>query len=320
MTNFGFFIRFAFILLSFSAFSNEIDGKMIEHQEVFLFSETFGDKNNPAILLNAGAGSQSIVWADEFCQKLSEKGYFVIRYDYRDTGLSPQVDDEKNPYNIRDLAQDALNILKKYNIQKAHFVGFSMGGQIAQFIGAYFPEDVLSLILIGTSTDFRPGFEAFEGKFKNEGLSPPHPNYVAWATRKVDLEAQTLDEKVDDYVNTWRRLDGNSPKFREDYYRQEGLRNYTRTKLQMPYLKHAKAMRASFGTHEKAPALIKVPTLIIQGAQDPVFGIDHGKSLNTQIKNSTLMIWEGFGHAISPQNFDRLIDAIDTFLKSHFPI
>ncbi len=293
---------------------------MLEVQEASLFSETFGDKNNPAILLNAGAGSQSIIWADEFCKSLSEKGYFVIRYDYRDTGLSSQTDDEKNPYDIKDLAQDALSILKKYNIQKAHFVGFSMGGQIAQFIGAYFPEHVLSLILLGTSTDFRPGFEAFEGIYKNQGLSPPEANYVTWATRKVDLASQTLDEKVDDYVNTWRRLDGNSPEFREDYYRQEGLLNYTRTKLHMPYLKHAKAMRASFEDHEKAPPLIKVPTLIIQGAQDPVFGIDHGKSLHSQIKNSTLMIWEGFGHAISPQNFDRLIDAINMFIKSHFPI
>ncbi|MBS0185007.1 MAG: alpha/beta hydrolase [Proteobacteria bacterium] len=306
------------ILVGFYGIFNKVESKHSETQKITLFSEAFGNKNHPAILLNAGAGSQSIVWADVFCKKLAEKRYFVIRYDYRDTGLSSQVQDEITPYTIHDLAKDALNILKKYHIQKGHIVGFSMGGQIAQFLGAYYPDHVLSLILIGTSTDFKPGFDAFEGKFKNEGLSPPNQNYVTWATRQVDLDAQTLDEKVEDYIKTWRYLDGNSPRFNKDYYRNEGIRNYTRTKLHKPYLKHARAMKSSFKDHKKAPSLIKSPTLILQGAQDPVFGIDHGKKLNSQIKNSTLLIWDDFAHAISPQNFDRIIEEIDRFIKSHF--
>ena len=304
------------VLISFYSFFKEVDGKMSESQEIFLFSEAFGDKNNSAILLNSGAGGQSIMWADTFCKKLSDRGYFVIRYDYRDTGLSSQVDYEKNPYDIQDIAKDTLVILKTHNVQKAHFVGFSMGGQVAQFMGAYYPEHVLSLILLGTSTDFKPGFDAFEGN-QNKGLSAPDPGYVAWATRAIDFKGQTLDEKVEDYVETWRRLDGNSPEFREDYYRQEGRRNYRRTKLQTPYINHSKAMRASFEDHQKAPSLIKATTLIIQGGQDPVFGRDHGKSLKDQIKNSELIVWEDFSHAISPQNFDRIIEEIDKFIKKN---
>lgn len=274
-----------------------------------------GIKKNPAILLNAGAGDQSIFWSDTFCRKLSEKGYFVIRYDYRDAGLSSQIDYEKNPYTILDLVKDALSVLRKYKVNKAYFMGFSMGGQVAQFAGAYYPEYVQGLILLGTSTNFKPGFDAFEGKITSEGLSQPDSAYIKWATRKVDFESQSLEERVKDYIEKWRRLNGFPQDFKEDYYRQEGIKNYTRTSLYSSYLNHAKAMKESFEEHAKAPSLIKAQTLIIQGKEDPVFGIDHGEALKAQIKNSELVIWEDFGHALCPQNFDRIIHKIDEFIK-----
>lgn len=214
-----------------------------------------------------------------------------------------------------------MRVLEKFHIRKAHFLGFSMGGQVGQFVGAYHPDHISSLILLGTSTDFKPGFDAFSGDIKkdsdNKKLSPPKPDYVAWATRDVNVSHQTLDEKVDDYIKTWRRLDGESHNFNEDHYRKEGVLNYTRSRLHTPYLSHAKAMKASFEDHENAPALITASTLIIQGGHDPVFGIDHGRALHSRIKNSKLIVWEDFAHAVSPQNYDRLIEVVDQFLKKN---
>lgn len=280
-----------------------------------LFSETFGDRHHPAILLNAGAGNQSITWPDVFCQKLSEKGYFVIRYDYRDTGLSSAIDYDTHPYTVMDLAQDSLRILKQYHIKKAHFVGYSMGGELAQLVGAYYPRYAKSIILLATSTDFQPGFNAFAGKFSTQGLSAPHPDYVKWATRSVDSSQQTFDQKVQDYVITWKMLDGSPKNFAEDFFKTQGRLSYTRTRLQQPYLNHAKAMKATFALHHAAPALIRIPTLIIQGAKDPIFSPDHGRDLAHKIQHSKLIVWDDFAHAISPQNFDRIIDTMDQFIR-----
>jgi len=74
-------------------------------------------------------------------------------------------------------------------------------------------------------------------------------------------------------------------------------------------------MKASYELHRHAPSLIDVPTLIIHGKKDPIFGIDHAKDLNSKIKSSNLIIWDDFAHAISPKNFTQIINAIDDFIK-----
>lgn len=282
-----------------------------------LFSESFGDIKNPAILLNAGAGEQAIIWPDAFCEQLANKGYFVMRYDYRDSGLSPTVEYDKKPYTVLDMADDALQVLRQYGVKKAHFVGYSMGGQLAQLVGAYRPDHALSLILMGTSTNFQPGFEAFEGRHSKASLSPPQPFWVAWATRKVDGASQSLAQKIDDYVETLRLLDGQTPDFDAPFFHNQARAMLTRTPLQTPHVNHVKAMRASYALHASAPARIKVPTLIIQGSNDPVFGPDHGAALHSAIKGSELITLKTFAHAISPQNFEPLASTIDAFIRKH---
>ena len=74
-------------------------------------------------------------------------------------------------------------------------------------------------------------------------------------------------------------------------------------------------MQASFDSHNKALELIKTPTLIIHGAKDPIFPMDHGRNLEKRIQNSELLIWDDLGHAISPRHFSRLAEAIDSFIR-----
>jgi pimeloyl-ACP methyl ester carboxylesterase len=280
-----------------------------------IFSETFGKKDHPAVLLNAGAGNQSIIWPARFCKDLAAKGYFVIRYDYRDTGLSDEIDYEKNPYNALDLAKDALTILKKYDIKKATFVGYSMGGQVSLVAAAHFPASVQNVILIASSSNFKPGFEALEGKLVTEKPSPPHPDYVKFIHSMPDFSKLSLEQKVDVYVDMWRSLDGNPENFDEEFAREQAREGYARTKLQNPYAVHSRSMKASYELHREAPALVKAPTLIIQGDKDPVFPVDHGEDLREKIKNSQLLVLKNFGHAISPRNFGRLVEAIDSFIR-----
>ncbi len=316
----NFILTLFFLMVLMMTFSSlgikEQPQQKADDGKINLFSETFGDKNNPAIILNMGAGGQAIHWPEEFCKKLAERGYFVIRYDYRDTGLSQDFDFDKEPYDILRLVFDTHQILDQHGIVKAHYLGFSMGGQLAQIGAGFHPRRMKSIVLIGTSTDFRPGFDAFEGKYSDKGLTPPHKDYVNFINSLSSKKDLTEEEKISDYVQKWKMLDGNPADFDEEFFRKQAVETFSRSKLQNPYINHSKAMKLSYDFHEKAVGLIKLPTLIIQGKNDPVFPMDHGADLNKKIAGSKLVVWDNFAHAISPRNFDRLIVETDNFLKN----
>jgi pimeloyl-ACP methyl ester carboxylesterase len=282
---------------------------MVKANGVTLWTESFGAKQNPPILLIIGAGSQAILWPDEFCQKLAKEGFFVIRYDHRDSGKSSAVNYPKQPYTVMDLSKDATAVLDYYKIKKAHIVGFSMGGQIAQFLGAYFPSRVLTLTLMATSTSFKEGFDAFAGN-PIEGLSPPKDYYVKWATRGVDQTKQTTNERIKDFVHSWKLLNGDKIPFDTALYTQIAKDSLTRSKLTNPYSGHALAMKASFADHKRAPGLIKAPTLIIHGSEDPVFEVDHAEALHDTITDSELVIIDNMGHNLNTHFYDEIIALI----------
>ena len=128
--------------------------------------ETFGDSVEPAILLVMGLGIQMLGWHEGFCQMLVDRGYFVIRYDNRDVGLSSKIEDGPQPdlmrllagdfssasYTLDDMADDAAGLLDALGIEKAHVVGVSMGGMIGQTLAIEHPDRVLSLTSIMSTT------------------------------------------------------------------------------------------------------------------------------------------------------------------------
>src|SRR3954451_3945908 len=128
--------------------------------------ETFGDGSNPPLLLIMGLGAQMIVWDTEFCQQLADRGFFVIRFDNRDVGLSTHFDDAPVPdiaaamqgdtssasYTLSDMASDAAGLLDALGIRAAHIVGASMGGMIAQTFAIEHPDKTLSLCSIMSTT------------------------------------------------------------------------------------------------------------------------------------------------------------------------
>lgn len=124
--------------------------KIIKANNIELYTESFGNEKNPAILLVAGATVSMLFWDAEFCSSLAEKGFFVIRYDNRDVGKSTFYEPGTTPYNIVDLTNDAISILDGYNIDKGHFVGLSLGGLISQIAAIKYPGRVKSLILMST--------------------------------------------------------------------------------------------------------------------------------------------------------------------------
>src|SRR3954451_12943200 len=131
-----------------------------------------GDANNPAVLLIMGLGAQLLLWRTEFCEKLVDQGLRVIRYDNRDVGLSTKVTGRhtgvplaprmvrsflgmRSPavYTLEDMADDAAALLDHLGIDRAHIVGASMGGMIAQIFAARFAERTKTLGIIFSSNN-----------------------------------------------------------------------------------------------------------------------------------------------------------------------
>ncbi|MGD2169574.1 MAG: alpha/beta fold hydrolase [Chlamydiota bacterium] len=145
--------------------------KWIFNDQVKIWTESFGVKKYPAVLLICGSGAVSTFYSNFFCNKIAEAGFFVIRYDQRDYGKSShfkQIDPKilpdlqklktQLPYQIKDLEEDARIILDTYRISKAHLVGHSMGGIVVQLFAATFPERLLSF----TSISAGPASQKYE--------------------------------------------------------------------------------------------------------------------------------------------------------------
>ena len=121
--------------------------KIIRFNDVHICTESFGEINNPTILLIMGATASMIYWEEEFCKRLSNQGFHIIRYDNRDVGKSITYEYGHPEYTFEDLADDAIQVLDAYKVDKAHIVGMSMGGIITQIIALKHPSRVLTISL-----------------------------------------------------------------------------------------------------------------------------------------------------------------------------
>jgi pimeloyl-ACP methyl ester carboxylesterase len=122
--------------------------RVVRANGVDLWVETFGDPDDQAILLIMGLAASMDWWEDEFCQRLAAGGRFVVRYDHRDTGRSTSYPAGAPPYTGHDLTADAVGLLDVLGRPRAHLVGMSAGGGIAQEIAVDHPDRVASLTLI----------------------------------------------------------------------------------------------------------------------------------------------------------------------------
>ena len=139
--------------------------------------ETFGDPAHEAVLLINGLGSQMTRWPEAFCARLVAKGLYAIRFDNRDTGLSTWC--EGQDYTVDDMAADGAAVLDAAGKAKAHVVGVSMGGMIAQLFAANYPARTLSLTSIMSNTG-NPNLPPPNVALLNtRPLDPAHPNFIA---------------------------------------------------------------------------------------------------------------------------------------------
>jgi len=271
---------------------------MIYANGLELWTESFGNSKNAPIILIMGSGGQGILWPTEFCQALACEGYFVIRYDHRDTGFSSSINFDTNPYTLLDMATDVVHILDHYQLQHAHIVGASMGGAVAMLLGAHYPKRVQSLTLIATTVDFRPAFDALQGIASHHVLPAPSPNVIEAAKKFHAMSSLSLEEKIQFFIDTAKLNSGSIPAD-EVLCREMAILNFQRMRNPESPNNHYRAIMASYDFHAAAPSKITALTHIVHGDEDPIFPLEHGKAIHAAIAGSTFCIIPGLGHNFS---------------------
>lgn len=291
--------------------------RTIEAQpELWIWTETIGNPADPAVILFAPAGGQCIQWPEHFCKELSEH-YFVIRFDYRDSGFSTAVDYQKTPYDLKTLFRDALSILDTLKIKQAHFIGNSMGAAVIQYGAIEFPERMLSMTLMMGSPHHVIPFEILKGHpahyFK---LSPPHEEFI-----KAAHESVKSPSNVDLFVirkNVALKAASSLPggHFDRHYWyelEEEMLKRstnqYTLTNQLSAQLKHSE-------NRCNALSEVLVKSLIIHGPLDAVYPVDHAEATAKALPNGKLLIMPNLGHCFDPSYASKISQAIMKFYET----
>ena len=241
-------------------------------------ADTFGEPSDPALLLIAGGASSMDWWEDEFCRRLAGAGRYVIRYDHRDTGRSTSFPPGAPPYSGADLANDALGVLDALNVHRAHLVGLSMGGALAQKIAVERPHRVLSLTLMSTAA----------GPSESTEATPQEPD-PSWADRRTAVHRLVAAVR-----ETGGPFTADEPQLRRLMERV-----FDRT-VDMTASQTNHWCCASGPPFRHRLGSITAPTLIMHGTLDPLFPAAEARALQAEIPGSRLVWLDGVGHEFPP--------------------
>ena len=268
--------------------------------------ETFGDPADPPLLLIMGLATQMVAWHEDFCSKLVDEGFHVIRFDNRDIGRSTHLDGAPTPtlrqllvrrppaaYRLEDMAGDTAGLLDALGIAAAHVVGVSMGGMIAQTLAATRPERVLSLASIMSTTG---------GRLVGQPQLRVMPIFLKQAPRERDAFIE--------HTETLFKTIGSSGIQRDDAELREvaGLM-YDRG---LDPNGSARQLAAIIASGNRTPALrrITAPTVVIHGTADRLVRPSGGRATAKAIAGSKLVKVEGMGHDLPRAAWDQIIAAI----------
>jgi pimeloyl-ACP methyl ester carboxylesterase len=276
---------------------------MVKAAEPEIVSQTFGDPAHPPMLLIMGAMASMLWWPEAFCRKLAGEGLFVIRYDNRDTGRSTKYAPGEPPYTFDDMADDAIRVLDGHGIAKAHVVGMSMGGMIAQLVALKHPSRVISLTAIsaspmGADTSHLPGMTEAYMKHSAEGAK------VDWSDRDQVIDFIVKDAHV--IAGTVHPFDEKRTKafVEQDYDRSGGFLSAT-NHFQLKGGEDRDGEDWKGRLHE-----LKAPLLVIHGTEDPIFPVEHGAALAEAVTGARLVRIEGGGHELHPDDWAAIVVAL----------
>ncbi|WP_245268157.1 alpha/beta fold hydrolase [Methylorubrum extorquens] len=282
---------------------------------ITLAYDSFGDEAAETILLIAGLGTQMIRWADPFCRELEACGYRVVRFDNRDTGRSTHFTEHgamdfaalasalteglrpELAYTLDDMASDALGLLDALSIRRAHIVGRSMGGMIAQIMASEHPSRVLSLTSIMSATG-------------HPRMPSAKPDAMTLMMRPAPDPVLDKAGFLDHGVAFARCIAGTAHPFDEEACRALLWEEVRRGRAPGGFGRQLASMVVA-GDRRSRLATIKAQTLVVHGTDDPLFPPACGEDTAASIPGAEMMLIAGMGHDLPPSLYRVIADGIE---------
>ncbi len=276
--------------------------------------QSFGEDHQPCILLIMGLGSQMQTWHDDFCIRLAGCGYRVVRFDNRDCGQSSLLDANGIPnigailsgqhpalaYSLKEMARDAIGLLDSLHIDRAHVVGASMGGMIAQLLAIDWPRRLFTLTVLMSSTG-RPGLPGPTPEAQKILFTPPPLNL-------------NQDSFVPFFINNWRVVAGDKLPFEEARIRDLAVSTWQRGYHPAGIARQFAAM-AMTGDLKPRLAGVTTPSLVIHGAEDPLIPPACGRDIAAGIPGAHFQLIDGMGHDLPECCWDEIIATLVAHIR-----
>jgi pimeloyl-ACP methyl ester carboxylesterase len=269
--------------------------------------ETFGDAGDPPVLLVMGLATQMIGWPDKFCAGLADRGYFVIRFDNRDIGLSTHLysagvpdiltvlggDSSSVAYGLADLADDTVGLLDALGLESVHPVGASMGGMITQLVAVRHPSRVRSLTSIMSTTG-------------DPSVGGPSEAAMALLLAPAARDREAAVQRV---IDTYRVIGSPGFEFDESSVRDRAALSFDRAYDPAGV---ARQLAAILTTPDRTRDLkgVSVPTLVIHGADDALVNVSGGRATAAAVPGAELLVVEGMGHDLPRAMWPEITDRI----------
>jgi pimeloyl-ACP methyl ester carboxylesterase len=289
-------------------------GPATDRASIELHYEDLGNVDHPPVVLIMGVGAQLPMWPDGFCARLLECGYRVIRFDHRDTGLSTKMSGVRAkgsvyprvlrylvgrsspvPYTLVDLAGDVKGLLDHLGIERAHVVGASMGGMIAQVLAGSHPDRVRSLGLIMT------------------GAGSPMSSIPKWRVIRLAFGAPGRDAPAEDKLaNEVRNISIiNGPNFLPpvDELRRRVEELTARSDYKQGMLRQFDAILGT-GSLMRYTRRITAPTVVLHGSEDPMVRPRNGRTVARAIKHARYVVVDGMGHDLPEPVWRPIVEAL----------
>ncbi|MEM1190287.1 MAG: alpha/beta hydrolase [Pseudomonadota bacterium] len=273
-----------------------------------------GNPESETVLLIMGLATQLTGWPEELCEHLVDRGYHVLRFDNRDIGLSERLDSKRAPnvpllagirmvglpvrvpYTLEDMARDAVALLDALNIERAHLVGASMGGMIAQLIAARFPGRTASLTSIMSTTGHTSLPRAERSATRALMLKPKNPRDPESVIERNVIVRKALQSRT--YPKTHEEIwETAAAAVKRGGYNPDGVAR------QLGAILAAQQRRALLG-------LVQAPSLVLHGDEDPLVKVECGIDTAQHLPDSELHILKGMGHDLPAVHLEEIADRI----------
>jgi len=261
-----------------------------------------------------GLGAQLVLWRKEFCERLVNHGYRVIRYDNRDVGLSSKLHGRRaggsliaalarsfvglpspSVYTLEHMADDAAALLDHLGIDRAHIVGASMGGMIAQIFAARYPNRTAGLGIIFSSN--------------NSALLPPPAPRALLALIKGPAPDSPREVIVENSVRVSKIIGSPGYPTPEETLRADAIEGYERSHYPQGIARHFGAVLGS-GSLRRYDRQIKAPTVVIHGRADILMRPAGGRAIAAAIPNARLVLFDGMAHDLPEALWDDIISEL----------